>query len=53
VETPVIDSMIVLGGVMNKTNYFETGMTLEDLDLEHMTKEEMLAYLNEGVYTAK
>ena len=51
VPTPIIDSMIVLGGVMNKTDYFESGLKLEDLGIGHMDKEALLAYLNEGVYT--
>jgi opine dehydrogenase len=50
VPTPIIDSMIVLGGVMNKANYFETGMKLEDLGIAHMSKDELLAYLREGTY---
>ncbi len=51
VETPVIDSMIVLASVMNKTDYFDKGMKLEDLGIAHMDKEQLLAYLNEGIYT--
>ena len=51
VPTPIIDSMIVLGGVMNKTDYLESGLKLEDLGIGHMDKEALLAYLNEGVYT--
>ena len=50
VATPVIDSMIVLGGVMNKTNYFETGLKLSDLGIEHLSKEQLLTYLREGDY---
>ena len=42
--------MIVLGGVMNHTNFFETGLTLEQLGIGHMDKEQLLAYLREGVY---
>ena len=52
VPTPIIDSMIVLGGVMNKTNFFETGLTLDELGIGHMTKEQMQAYLREGEYVA-
>ena len=36
---------------MNKTDYFESGLKLEDLGIGHMDKEALLAYLNEGVYT--
>ena len=52
VPTPIFDSMIVLGGVMNKTNFFETGLTLDELGIGHMTKEQMQAYLREGEYVA-
>ena len=44
--------MIVLGGVMNKTNFFETGLTLDELGIGHMTKKQMQAYLREGEYVA-
>ena len=50
VPTPVIDSMIVLGGVMNKADYFETGLSLEDLGIDVLTKEQLLDYLREGTY---
>lgn len=50
VPTPIIDSMIVLGGVMNKANYFETGLKLSELGIDHMDKEQLLAYLREGTY---
>ena len=50
VPTPVIDSMIVLGGVMNKTDYMATGLTLEDLGIAHMDKDQLLAYLHDGTY---
>ena len=50
VPTPVIDSMIVLGGVMNKTDYMATGLTLEELGIAHLDKDQLLAYLHEGEY---
>lgn len=50
VATPVIDSMIVLGSVMTGRRFFEEGLTLEDLDLAHLTKEETLAYLETGLF---
>ena len=50
VPTPVIDSMIVLGGVMNHTDYMAEGLTLEDLGIAHLSKEELLDYLRNGVY---
>lgn len=50
VPTPVIDSMIVLAGVMNHTDYFESGLSLEELDIAHMDREQLLDYLHEGSY---
>lgn len=51
VPTPVIDSFITLASVMTGKDFYETGLKLEELGIAHMTKDEMLAYLNEGVYT--
>ncbi|MCI9129095.1 MAG: NAD/NADP octopine/nopaline dehydrogenase [Eggerthellaceae bacterium] len=46
VETPIIDSMIVLGGAMHQTDWFKTSpYGLEYLGLADMDKDEMLAYL--------
>ena len=51
VPTPVIDSMITLAGAMHKKNFFETSKyDLAYLGIDNMSKEELLAYLNEGVY---
>lgn len=51
VPTPIIDSMIVLAGAMHKKNFFETSKyNLAYLGIDNMSKEELLAYLNEGVY---
>ncbi len=35
---------------MTGRNFFESGLTLEELGIAHMTKDEMLRYLNDGVY---
>lgn len=50
VKTPVIDSMIVLASTMVKKNYFEEGYTLDYIGIANMAKEELLLYLNEGIY---
>ncbi len=50
VQTPIIDSMIVLAGAMHKKSFFEEGYTLEYLGIKDMSKEDLLAYLNEGLY---
>jgi opine dehydrogenase len=53
VPTPVVDSMINLASVMTETDFYETGFTLDYLGIGHMTKDEMLDYLHNGVYKAK
>lgn len=53
VPTPVIDSMIVLGSVMTGMPFFKTGLTLEDLDLAHLSAEETLTYLETGHFRKK
>lgn len=46
VRTPIIDSMIVLGGAMHKTNWFETSpFGLEYIGIADMDRDELLAYL--------
>lgn len=50
VQTPVIDSMIVLASTMLKKDYFTEGYSLEYLGIANMSKTDLLAYLNEGVY---
>lgn len=53
VATPVIDSMITLGSVMTGRDFYGTGLTLEDLDLAHLDKEEVLTYLETGSFREK
>lgn len=49
VSTPIIDSMIVLGGAMHETNYFETSKyDLDYLGIGKMEREELLEYLYNG-----
>ncbi|MGT2911439.1 NAD/NADP octopine/nopaline dehydrogenase family protein [Streptococcus cameli] len=50
VATPVIDSMITLGSVMTGHNFYEKGLTLADLDLAHLSSDEILAYLEMGEF---
>ncbi|MBQ6360725.1 MAG: NAD/NADP octopine/nopaline dehydrogenase family protein [Lachnospiraceae bacterium] len=51
VPTPIIDSMIILAGAVHKKSWFETSKyNLAYLGIDNMSKEELLAYLNEGVY---
>lgn len=51
VQTPIIDSMIVLSGAMHNKNFFEESKyNLEYLGIKDMSKEDLLDYLNNGVY---
>lgn len=49
-NTKVIDSMITLASVMTGNDFFEKGMTLKELGIDHLDKEELLLYLREGIY---
>ncbi len=51
VSTPIVDSMINLAGVMAEQDFFQSGYSLDYIDIGHMNKEQMLDYLNNGVYT--
>ena len=53
VKTPVVDSMINLACVMAEQDFYKTGYTLDYLGMGHMDKDEMLKYLNDGIYTEK
>ncbi|WP_279009561.1 NAD/NADP octopine/nopaline dehydrogenase family protein [Synergistes jonesii] len=48
VETPIIDSMIVLASTMNGVDYFKEGFDLAYLGIKGMDKEQLLTYLREG-----
>ncbi len=49
VHTPIIDSMIVIGGAMHKVNFFtESKFDLDYLGIGDLDKGELLAYLREG-----
>ena len=51
VKTPIIDSMITLAGAMHQKNFFEESRyNLAYLGIDGMSKDELLAYLNDGVY---
>jgi opine dehydrogenase len=42
--------MITLGSVMTGKDFYKTGITLDDLGIGHLDKEELLDYLNNGNY---
>jgi len=50
VKTPVIDSMITLGSAILETDFYEKGVTLEQLGIADLSHEELLAYINGGNY---
>lgn len=51
VPTPIIDSMITIAGAFHQKNFFETSRyNLAYLGIDNMPKEELLNYLNDGVY---
>ena len=51
VPTPIIDSMIVLAGAMHNKSFFEESRyNLKYLGIDGMSREELLDYLNNGVY---
>lgn len=50
VNTPIIDSMMVLAGAMLKKDYFKEGYSLEYIGIAGMTKETLLDYLHTGNY---
>ena len=54
VPTPIIDSMIVIGGAMHEKSFFEdTKYNLDYLGIGHMNKEQLLEYMRNGNYTEK
>lgn len=53
VKTPVIDSMITLASVMVGQDFYKNGLTLDDLGIGHLSKDELLDYLNNGNYKEK
>ena len=49
VPTPIIDSMIVLGGAMHETSFFEDNpFDLDYLGIGQLDKEQLLRYLHTG-----
>ncbi len=48
VPTPVMDSLVSLGGVLLEEDCWETGRSLEDLGIAGMSLDELKSYLVEG-----
>ncbi|SHK91806.1 NAD/NADP-dependent octopine/nopaline dehydrogenase family protein [Fibrobacter sp. UWEL] len=54
VPTPIIDSMIILGGAMHEKSFFEnTKYNLDYLGIGHMDKDQLLDYMRNGNYVEK
>lgn len=54
VPTPIIDSMILLASTMLKRDLAgDSKWTLDYLDIDHMTHDQLQAYLRDGTYTPK
>lgn len=54
VPTPVVDSMILLANIMIKRDLIaDSKYTLEYLEIDHMTHEQLHKYLRDGEFTAK
>jgi len=52
VETPLIDSEIYIASVVNCKNYMKNGRNRKNLGIEHMSKDEILEFLNNDVTKA-
>jgi len=48
VHTPIINSIIELSSVVNQTNYWKKGRSLEELGIATLSKEELKNVLQEG-----
>ncbi|HPJ26279.1 MAG TPA: NAD/NADP octopine/nopaline dehydrogenase family protein [Synergistaceae bacterium] len=51
ISVPVISSMITLASVMTEKDFWKTGVTLQDLGIAHMNREQINAFLREGIYS--
>jgi opine dehydrogenase len=48
VSTPFIDAVITFGSVINQTNYIKEGISLEELGISGLSKDELKRLLSEG-----
>jgi len=49
VDVPIIESLIRLGCIICQVDFFREGRTLAELGLEHMTVEQIVRFVREGV----
>jgi len=48
ISTPLIDAVIEFGSVINQTDYMKEGVSLEELGIAGLSKEDLERVLNEG-----
>lgn len=48
VDVPVIESLIRIGSVICKRDFFKEGVSLKELGIEDLTKEQLIRYTKEG-----
>ncbi|HUT72342.1 MAG TPA: NAD/NADP octopine/nopaline dehydrogenase family protein [Desulfatiglandales bacterium] len=48
ISTPLIDAVIEFGSVINQTDYMKEGISLEELGIAGLSKDELKQILNEG-----
>ena len=49
VDIPTIESMMQLGSVICKRDFLKEGITLKELGIEDLTKEQIIRYVREGI----
>jgi len=48
IDIPIIDATIILASVINQTDYYKEGRSLEELGIADLSKEELAKILREG-----
>lgn len=46
--TPFIDAVIILGSVINETDYMSSGLSLEEIGIKGLSRDKLRRFLNEG-----
>ncbi len=49
VEVPIIESLIQLGSVVCQQDFFKEGISLKQLGIEDLNKEQIMRYVKEGI----
>lgn len=48
IQTPTVDSLILLASILNKEDYCNSGRNLESLGFSKLSKEDIIDYVNNG-----